>query len=104
MISWLIIGILAILAILILKMNHFKHKIWILFIVLLVLFLYISISIVNDKYKLDLTTTDGVFHSFNIYLGWLANGFHNLRSLTGNAINMDWTETNASFLNKTTGK
>ena len=68
---------------------------------LLALFLYISINVVYDKYKIELNSVEGVFTAAKIYTGWLANSFQNLKVLTGNAMKMDWTKTNASFFNKT---
>jgi len=101
MISWIIIAILVLAAFIVLKTNHFKHRVWVVLLVLLALFLYASLTFINAKNDLDLNSTKGVFDSAKIYLGWLANGFKNLKSITGNAIKMDWTSTDESFLNKT---
>ena len=51
--------------------------------------------------ELELTTSEGVFDAVKLYVGWLANGFQNLKTITGRAIDMDWTSTDASFFNKT---
>ena len=99
MISWLVIGILVVIAFFILKANHFRHRFWILFLIFMAVFLYISISVVNSKYDLDLTTFQGVSNSVSVYLGWLGNGFDNMKVLTGNAIKMDWTSSNESDRN-----
>lgn len=98
MISWLVIAILVILAIFILKMNHMKHRLWVILIVLFVLFLYVSITLVNNKYDLDFSSTEGIVNSVKIYFGWLGNGFRNMESLVGNAIKMDWASSNESML------
>ena len=96
MIGWLIIGILIVLAIFILKMNHMKHRMWVFFIVLLALFLYISINIVYNKYDLNFNSTEGVADAAKIYFGWLGNGFQNMKTLVGNAVKMDWTSSDKS--------
>ncbi len=101
MISWLIIGILVVLGIVVLKTNHFRHRFWIFFLVLIAIFLYVSITVVHSKYNLDFTTFDGASKSIKVYIGWLGNGFTNLKTLTGNAIKMDWTSSNESLLDKT---
>jgi len=100
MISWIIIGIIVVLAILVLKMNHFKHRTWVIIIILLALFLYISITVVNNKNDLKFNSTEGVFSSIKVYFGWLANGFQNLKVITGNALRLDWTSTNKTFFDK----
>ncbi len=100
MIGWLIIVILVVVGIIILKMNHFKHRVWIVLLILLALFLYLSITVVYNKYDLELNSTKGVFSAVKIYFGWLSNGFQNMKALVGNAIKMDWTSSNDSILDK----
>ncbi|MDD5192242.1 MAG: hypothetical protein PHH54_05890 [Candidatus Nanoarchaeia archaeon] len=101
MVSWLIIGILVVLVFLVLNLGHMKHRVWVFLIVLLVLFLYISISVVYHKYDLSFDSTEGAVDSAKIYLGWLGNGFSNMKTLVGNAVKMDWTTSNESSPAKT---
>lgn len=101
MISWLIIGIMVVLGIIVLKTNHFRHRFWIFFLILMAIFLYVSITVVHSKYNLDFTTFEGLSNSVKVYLGWLGNGFQNMKNLVGNAIKMDWTSSNESLLDKT---
>jgi hypothetical protein len=100
MISWIIIVGLIIFGIFAIKTNHLRHRFFIIIFVLLVLFFYTTFYIVSTKNQLDFTNAEGVFSAVKIYTGWLANGFNNMRSITGNAVNMDWTNTNASFFAK----
>lgn len=104
MISWVVIGILILIAFILLKTNHFKHRAWIILIVVLALFLYVSITLVNTNHDLNVNSTEGFFNSVKIYSGWLANGFKNLKSITGNAVKMDWTSADETFFNKTSVK
>ena len=104
MISWVVIAVLIVLAFIILKTNHFKHRTWVILLVLLALFLYISISLVNTKHDLNVSSTEGFFNSVKVYSGWLANGFQNLKTITGNAIKMDWASADKTFFNKTSVK
>jgi hypothetical protein len=101
MISWVIIGLLVVVGLVLLKFKHFRHRLTIVFLIFLVVFLYTTISIVNRTNSLDLTTTEGFLSSVKVYTGWLAHGFDNLKSITGNAVKMDWTSTNSTFVNKT---
>ncbi len=99
MIDWIIILIFVIFIVLLTKISHFRHRFFVITLVLIFLFLFITWSIVNAKNQLDFSTSKGVMNSIGIYWGWLANSFNNLKSLTGNAVKMDWTSTNASFTN-----
>jgi len=76
MMGVLIIAVLVVAAVMFIKMNHFRHKLTIIALLLFALFL------------------------IKVYTGWLGNGFQNLKSLTGNAVRMDWTSTNGTFLSK----
>ncbi|MDP3026212.1 MAG: hypothetical protein Q8N63_00775 [Nanoarchaeota archaeon] len=101
MLNWIIIFVLVMLGIYVLKLNHLRHRFWIFFLIFLAVFLYVSITVVHNKYDLDFTTFDGLSKSTKVYLGWLGNGFENMKALTGNAIKMDWTSSsNESLLDK----
>ena len=101
MISWIVIVILVIIGIFAIRLNHLRHRIFIIILVLLALFIYISMTVVAEKNQMDFKTADGIFKVMKLYVGWLANGFQNLRSLIGHAIKMDWQETNKTFTEKT---
>ncbi len=101
MISWIVIVILVIVGIFAIKMNHLRHRIFIILLILLALFLYTSIAVITNQNNLEINNVEGVFQLTKVYTGWLANGFENLKTMTGNIIKMDWTSTNASFFDKT---
>ena len=101
MISWVIIAILVVFALFALKVNKMRHGIWIIVIILLVLFLYVSVTLIYSNNKVELNTSEGIFQAGKVYLGWLGNGFQNLKVIMGNVIKMDWASTNGSFFNKT---
>jgi hypothetical protein len=98
MIGWLIIFALVIAGVFALKMNHMRHRVWILLIIVFGLFLSISITMVYKQNQIKLNSAEDFFKAGGIYLGWLGHSFDNLKSLTGNAVNMDWTATNGTFL------
>lgn len=100
MISWIVILILVIVGIFAIKLNHLRHRFLIIVLIVIALFLYTTMSLVSTENNLDFKSTEGVFHSIKIYTGWLANGFNNLKELTGKAINLDWSKSDASFFDK----
>ncbi len=100
MINWIIIIVLVLIAFFLLKINRIRHKFWILLIIFLALFFYITITVVHTTNQFDFSNTKGIFNAGKVYLGWLGNGFQNLKALAGNVIGMDWDSTNGSFSNK----
>lgn len=104
MVNWLIIIVLVVIAVFALKINHLRHRFWIIFVVFLALFLYATIAIVYKGNDLKLEKTEDIFTVSKVYLGWLAHGFQNMKALTGNAINMNWASTNGTFVDKTSSK
>ena len=102
MINWIIILILVVVAVLAIKMNHLKHRSVIIIVVLVALFFYASVTFIAAKNNLTMDSYDGFISTMKVYGGWLANGFQNIKVLTGNAIKMDWTATNATFFGNST--
>jgi len=100
MISWIIIIVLLIVGITAIKINHLKHRFFIIMFVLIALFLYTSITFLTEKNDLNVDNSEGVLNILKVYNGWLANGFKNFKIIAGNVIKMDWTSTNASFFEK----
>jgi len=101
MISWLVILVLVGVALFALKLNKVRHKVWIIVVILVALFLYMSLALVYNRNELDFKSVEGLSDVVRVYLGWLGNSFQNLKGITGNAIKMDWTSTNGTFFNKT---
>ena len=100
MVNWIIIlvGIVAIfVASKIIHFNHWKHRIITIALIVLALFIYASFSAVTSSHHLDVKTAKGVFEASKIYVMWLGQAFSNLKSLTGNAVHMDWMPKNVSI-------
>ena len=89
-ISWIIVGILIVLALFVAKLRHIKHKTFIFIILILLAFFYISASKIISDQNINLGTFDGVMTASNLYLSWLVHIGGNLGNLAGNAIKMDW--------------
>lgn len=97
MLNWIIIVLLVVVGIIAIKMNHLRHRIFIIILILIALFFYVTLTFVSNKNNVDLTTMNGFMNGVKVYGGWLVHNFQNIRSLTGNAINMDWTATNGTI-------
>jgi hypothetical protein len=97
MISWIVIAVLVVFGIAAIKMNHLRHKTFIIVLILLALFLYSTMYLVHIQNDLDLDSAEGVYHAGQVYFGWLANAFSNLKSITGSAVKMNWNSVNGTF-------
>jgi len=93
-ISLVVILILVITGIVVISMSHLKHKFFIFFLILIALFLYSTMILVTKQNSLDFSSPKGVFNAIKVYTGWLVNGYHNMKDITGKAIKMDWASTN----------
>lgn len=76
--------------------KRFNHRIFALFLVGLLIFLYLSFTIVLNGKNVDLTTLSGMQQAGGIYLSWLISIFDNLKTLTANAIHLNWGVNNST--------
>jgi len=78
-------------------MNHLKHKAFIILGIFFALSIYGTFILINETNDLKLDSSEGIFDASKLYFGWLNNVFKNFKTLTTNAIKMDWTSVNESF-------
>jgi hypothetical protein len=83
------------------EFKRFRHKMVAVFLILLILFTYISFSSVIKGKNLDLKTFNGVKEAGKLYFLWLGNIFNNMKVVTSNAINMSWSVNDTSNASKT---
>ena len=99
MVNWLIV-IIAIVVIYFIftkfqAMGHVKSKMNIVFILLLLLFFYISASLVISKNHIEVKSFTGMVTAGKAYFQWLGQIADNTKTIVGNAIKMDWGSTSA---------
>ena len=75
----------------IIEIRRFRHKIFAIFLIVLLILSYLSFFTVFRGQDLDLTTISGIMTATKIYFSWLLSIYDNFKSLTVNAIRMDWT-------------
>ena len=92
----IIIGVVIVAIWVIIELKRMRHKIFAIFLIILIIFSYISITYVLKGQDIDLKTTSGLIKGTKIYVAWLASAFGNLKTITSNAINMDWNSKNQS--------
>ena len=89
--SHLLILLIAVAGIWILiEIKRLKQKIFAIFLIGLILFSYFSFAtIFNDK-DINFKSVEGLTEAGQIYFSWIASIFVNFKTITTNAINMNW--------------
>ena len=86
----LIISILIIAIWMFVELKRARHKMFAIFLILLILFSYISFNLVLAGKNINYGSIDGIKEAGGIYFAWLGSVFGNVKTITGNAIKMDW--------------
>ena len=71
-------------------LTRLKHKLFAIFLIALILFLYISTSLVFREEDIDFKSVSGVMDATKIYFSWLGSAFGNMKTITTYAVKMDW--------------
>jgi len=85
-----IVAVLVIAIWIIIEIKRLKHKIFAFFLIGLILFTYFSFMITLKNEHIDYTSVSGMIEAGKIYLSWLVSVFENIKTITVNAIHMDW--------------
>ena len=89
-VTLLIVAVAIIAIYFLVELKRFRHKIFAIFLIVLILFVYLSAAYVLKGRDIDLKTASGFFEATKIYFNWLLSAFGNLKTITANAIRMDW--------------
>ena len=89
-ITVLIISVLIIAIWVIIEIKRLKHKLFAIFLIGLILFGYFSFTVSLRGQDIDIKTVPGIIEASKLYFSWLGSAFGNMKSITTNAIRMDW--------------
>ncbi len=89
-----VIAILIIAIWAIFEFKRFRHKLLAIILISLILFTYFSFTAVLKRNDVSINTVQGMMEASKLYFAWLGSVFVNIKSITVNAINMDWKTTN----------
>ena len=93
-----LIIILAVIVIwLLAEFKRFRHRAWVVFLILLILFSYFGFMMSIKGKGLDLTTANGIQTGGKLYFAWLGTVFQNTKSITAHAVKLDWKGENATI-------
>lgn len=72
------------------EMKRMRHKVFAIFIIALILFSYISFTVVLKDSNVELKTIPGMIDAGKLYFAWIGSMFGNMKSITTYAVKMDW--------------
>ncbi len=70
--------------------KRMKHKLLAVFLIALVLFSFLSFNTVFKGKEISLNNMSDLGNIAKVYFSWLGNIFGNIKTITGNAVEMDW--------------
>lgn len=74
-----------------------KHKVFLIVFILVLLFIYTTGSRVLTGYDINWKSASGVEKGLKAYFAWFGGVFGNFKSITANAIKMDWSTNNTDI-------
>ena len=106
MVSSVLILVVVLIAViwLFIEFKRFRHKMLAVFLIVLILFTYISFSSVIKGKNIDLKTFEGIKEAGHLYVLWLGNAFKNVKVVTSNVVNMNWNVNDTSGGNQSINK
>jgi len=93
-VTFMVIAILIIAIWVLIELKRMRHKLFAIFLIALILFLYLSITFTFKGQEMDLKSPGGIIKASKIYFAWLGSAFGNIKTITTNAINMNWKTNN----------
>jgi|TARA_Y100000310_G_C20662955_1_gene805794 Mg/Co/Ni transporter MgtE len=89
-----IISLIIIITWVLIEVKRVKHKLFAIFLVVAIIFLYWGAIVVFQGEEVDLKSYSGVMEAGNLYFSWMVSIFGNFKIITGNIIHMDWSGEN----------
>ena len=86
-----VVGILIIAIWIIIEVKRLRHKVFAVFLIGLILFTYLSFTLVLKDSGVDLKSVSGLMEGGKLYFSWLGSIFSNFKTITSNAIRLDWS-------------
>ena len=85
-----VIAILIVAIWLLYGFKRIKHKFLAIFLIALVLFSFLSFGVVFGGKDISVKSVSDVGSVMKLYFSWLGSLFGNVKSITANAVRMDW--------------
>ncbi len=93
-VTLLVVAVLIIAIWVVIEIKRFRHKLFAIFLIVLILFTYLSFTAVLKGKDIDFKTGAGLKEAGRLYVSWLGSIFGNLKSITTHAVDMEWKQIN----------
>jgi len=90
-IALFVVAVLIIAIWVLIEIKRMKHKVFAIILIALILFSYISASLIFRGQDINFKTVPGLIKATKIYFSWIGSVFLNIKSITTNAVKMDWS-------------
>lgn len=79
------------------EIKRLKHKLFAIFLILMLLFFYFTGAFVLKDQNIDLKSVPGIMTASKLYFSWLFSLGSNFQSMTTHAVSLNWdTKTNST--------
>lgn len=72
------------------EIKRAKHKIFAIALIILIVFLYFSVTYIFKDKPVDYKSVNGISDATKLYFNWLGYFYNNAKTITNNAIKMNW--------------
>lgn len=96
----LVIGVLIAAIWIIIEIKRLRHKAFAIFLIALILFTYVSFSVVLKNENVNLKSVSGIATASKLYVAWLSSAFNNVKSVTSYATKQNWGSENKTSVKK----
>ena len=93
-ITLFIVAALVVAIWILIEFKRMKHKLFALILIGLIIFSYVSATVIFKDTNINFKTIPGIIEGSKIYFSWLGSVFVNLKTVTANVVKMDWTSAN----------
>ncbi len=76
------------------EVQKFKHKALAIFFIALLVFIYLTGAFVLKDKEVNFNSISGIMTATKIYFSWLGTAFVNLKTITSNAMKLNWENQN----------
>ena len=87
-----VVALLIIAIWIIIEIRRFRHKIFAIFLIILILFLYTSVFSVFNGKDINLSMVSGIVDAGKVYFSWIGSIFGDLKTITSNVLNLNWSQ------------
>jgi hypothetical protein len=90
MVNFLLIVVIILILWILFQMKSAHHHLGMYVWIAIVLFLILSVAYAFKGVNIDFKSASGIESAFKIYVSWLGHAFQNVKTLTGQATQLNW--------------